>query len=248
MLESLIIFAVAMAGGMLPLLVRLTDRWLHSALALATGIFLGAVFLHMLPSLPMSETGADGHGHDHGTMLIWMFVLGGVLAVYFLEGLVFRSHDHDDVHRHRAVGYASLAGLSLHSLTGGLALGTLMQTEEAVVRGAAFLAIVAHKGFETFSLATVFQLAQFGRRRILWVMTLFALVTPVGVYLGHALSGHIDPQYTGFLTAVAAGTFLYVCLCELLPELFHHMEDSVIKIGLLITGITIMVLVAEGGG
>ena len=51
-LDLLFVFVTALAGGFLPLLVRWDGRRLHLALALSTGIFLGAVFLHLLPSLP----------------------------------------------------------------------------------------------------------------------------------------------------------------------------------------------------
>ena len=37
------------------------------------------------------------------------------------------------------------------------------------------------------------------------------------------------------------GTFLYVCLCELLIEVFHHREDSLRRIALLTAGIALTV-------
>ena len=56
MLELLL---VGLGGGLLPLLVKWNDRRLHIALALSTGIFLGAVFLHMLPELPATIADAN---------------------------------------------------------------------------------------------------------------------------------------------------------------------------------------------
>ena len=47
--EALVLIVVALAGGTLPLIVKWNERQLHTALALSTGIFLGAVFLHLLP-------------------------------------------------------------------------------------------------------------------------------------------------------------------------------------------------------
>ena len=52
MLEySLVIAAVALAGGLLPLVAGHSDRLLHLFISLAPGLFLGVVFLHMLPEL-----------------------------------------------------------------------------------------------------------------------------------------------------------------------------------------------------
>lgn len=244
LLYASIIFLVALAGGCLPLLMRWTDRLLHSMLALSTGIFLGAVFLHLLPSLSHLENQANGagaSGHLHGENLsLWFFVLLGVLGVYLTEALVLRTHDHDDVHRHRAVGYAALVGLAVHSLTNGIGLATAIGKEDLAL--AIFVSIIAHKGFEAFSLTSVFQLAEFPRRRIVLLMVLFSLVTPLGVLLGGALEHHLGDYGKAVLTALAAGTFLFVCLCELLPEVFHHRVDSVAKIALLAVGIATMVL------
>jgi len=242
LVRGLVILAVGLAGGFLPMLTKWTDRSLHAALALSTGIFLGAVFLHMLPALP--EAAAD---LDQGPMLLWCCVLVGVLAVYLLESLVFRTHDHDDLHRHRSVGYASFFGLSLHALTTGLGLSAA----EAVGTNMAlpvFVAIIAHKAFESFSLMSVFALAHFSRKRVFLMLGIFSLITPIGVWGGSLLFPMIGDIGMSIAVALAAGTFLYVCLSELLPEVFHHRVDSLMKLLLLAAGIGIMaaITVVEG--
>lgn len=292
MTTSLIaLVAVALVGGGLPLVVRWSHRQLHAVLALSTGIFLGAVFLHLLPSI--SQLGAvfpeqsshaahgehgehvhagetdgdhsgaeDGHDHDHdhdhaedgsgavgpspaaliahqhAPNTIWFFVLLGVVAVYLIEALFLRTHDHGDLHRHRGVGYATLLGVTVHALTAGFGLGAVVHDVE---RYDVFLvAILGHKGFEAFSLTTVFQLAEFPRRRIVLLMVAFALVTPVGMVLGAEITSGLGSAGLAIATALAAGTFLYVCLSELLPEVFHHREDVLTKIGLLALGVLLM--------
>ncbi len=240
-MQGIAILVVGLAGGLLPLLTKWTDRRLHNALALSTGIFLGAVFLHMLPALSSAAPdfgGHSGHGND-GQMFMWTFVLLGVLAVYLLESLVFRTHDHDDLHRHRAVGYASMVGLSVHALTTGVGLAAAT-TGSSQLAGPVFLAIVAHKAFESFSLMSVFHLAQFPRKRILQLLIAFAFFTPLGVWAGAALFTTIGATGLAIALALAAGTFLFVCLTELLPEVFHHKEDIAVKILFLAIGIGLM--------
>jgi zinc transporter ZupT len=243
-MQGLVILLVGLAGGLLPLLTQWTDRRLHNALALSTGIFLGAVFLHMLPALPSAAPpfgnglGDQAHSSD-GQIFMWTFVLLGVLAVYLLESLVFRTHDHDELHRHRAVGYASMVGLSVHALTTGVGLAAI-SSGSSELAGPVFLAIVAHKAFESFSLMSVFQLAQFPRKRILQLLITFALFTPLGVWAGAALFSSIGATGLAIALALAAGTFLFVCLTELLPEVFHHKEDIAVKILFLIIGIGLM--------
>jgi len=250
MLDVWSILLVALAGGLLPLGFGWSERHLHTALALATGIFLGAVFLHFLPalsamSLEASETapagGAAPHAHG-GDRWLWLCVLIGVLAVYLTEALVLRTHDHDERHRHRAVGCAALLGLTVHALTEGIGLAAARADE--VGSRAMLLAILAHKGFESFSLTTVFQLAGARRRTILYLVAAFAAVTPLGLWVGEHLTARLGGAGLAILTALAAGTFLYVCLCELLVEVFHHREDSVRRVLLLAAGIALMVAFA----
>jgi len=229
MLEILV---VGLAGGLLPLLVKWNDRRLHIALALSTGIFLGAVFLHMLPELPVFIDDADIEPR-----LLWAVALAGVLSIYFLESLVFRTHDHDDVHRHTAVGYATLAGLSLHAFTVGISLSATELSTPIMV------GILFHKAFEAFSLTSVFQLAHFTQKKVATLITLFACITPLGLLLGSKILPQLSPNATAIAVALAVGTFLYVCLTELLPEVFHHKEDVVTKVILLLVGIGGMALI-----
>ena len=248
MWDLVAIFAVALLGGCIPLLVRWSDRSLHSALALSTGLFLGAVFLHLLPELATltasPELAGDHAGHDHahghgshGQMLPWLFVLIGALSVYLFEALLLRTHDHDDTHRHKAVSVAAMAGLSVHALTAGVSYGL---AKEIGGGHSLLVAVLAHKGFETFSLSNVFQLAGLGRKAIFWLTVAFACVTPVGLLLGGALAEGTGDLTFGILNAIAAGTFLFVCMGELLPEVFHHREDSFLKVSLLAVGVALM--------
>lgn len=255
LIDAAVLFAVALVGGLLPLLVRWNDRLLHAAISFSTGIFLGAVFLHLLPELSRldRELAARVHaaagvgGAAHGRLELWLFVLIGVLGVYFVEALVFRGQEGlGDVHRHRAVGYAAFVGLTIHALTTGIGF-SLATAREHALHAPFLVALVAHKGFEAFSLTMVFLLAAFRRGRILAYALLFSSVTPLGILLGHAFVTTLGDRGMAIVTALAAGTFLFVCLCELLPEVFHDREDPWAKVLLLAAGVGVMVLFHGGG-
>ena len=318
MLDALVIFAVGLAGGLAPLFLRWSDRQHHAALAFSTGIFLGAVFLHLLPVVGQAagdtpvdpvpvEVSADvpsegpsegaevdlthdhdgdgvpdhgpgspgyvedgtadvsddphaGHdhegdahaGHVHGPIGPWLWVLVGVLGVFLIEALMIpgsthgHGHGHDDAQRHAAVGWAALIGLSVHSLTAGVALAAV-QGEDALA-GVMLLAILAHKGFESFSLAAVFSMSEISRKRLILLLVLFSCVTPLGLLVGGTITEFLRPGGIAILTYLAAGTFLYVCLCELLPEVFHRRQDGPLQIGLLGAGVAVMWCVHTFGG
>jgi zinc transporter ZupT len=90
---------------------------------------------------------------------------------------------------------------------------------------------------EGFSLCVAFLLAGMQRRRIVMLVALAALVTPLGAMTRTLVA----PEMSGFglqvLTALAAGTFLFIAVCDLLPEVFHDHEDTLGKIALLAAGI-----------
>ncbi len=307
------ILLVGIIGGIIPLVRRWTDRQHHAALAFSTGIFLGAVFLHLLPSVTAAGDGHAGHahaevapagdnagahdadgddheghdhadhdheghdhtgddhdhdhtaaedgadaaadphaGHAHGPVGPWIWVLVGVLGVFLIEALMIpgsthgHGHGHNDAERHTAVGWAALVGLTVHALTAGVALAAVQGQKE--LAGVMLLAILAHKGFESFSLASVFGMTGAARTKIITMVVGFSLVTPIGLLLGGEITEFFGEGGIGILTSLSAGTFLYVCLCELLPEVFHRREDGPLKIMLLLGGIVVMWYAHTFGG
>ena len=122
-----------------------------------------------------------------------------------------------------------------------------MRGEERLA-GVMLVAILAHKGFESFSLASVFGLAGMARTKIVALIVAFSLVTPLGLLLGGSLVAGVRESGVGVATALATGTFLYVSLCELLPEVFHRRQDGPLKIVLLGLGVAEMWWAHEAGG
>jgi zinc and cadmium transporter len=98
------IVAASLAGGWLPMLVRLTHRRLQVALSFISGVMLGVAALLLLPhafemQVVATQTdigrGGDAHalGHDLLTpVMLWM--LAGFLGMFFIERF-FCFHHHD---------------------------------------------------------------------------------------------------------------------------------------------------------
>jgi zinc transporter ZupT len=218
-----LIVAATLAGGWLPLARTWSERVLHLFVAVAAGVFLGAVFLHLLPEL----------SEQNPPPLVTMLVPISIVVLFAIERIALKADDRS----HAVLGHATLIGLAVHSLAGGfgLAVGGIVPELQFAI----FLSIIGHKTMEAFSLATVLLLAGHGWRRVAVRVGLLALMTPTGSALG-ALSLAAFPASPLVPMAIATGTFLYVALLDLLPEVLHQRQDLAAKVGLMIAGLAFM--------
>jgi zinc and cadmium transporter len=233
------IFLAAILGALPPLLGRWSDRQLHLFVAFGAGVFLGAVFFHLIP-----ETFTD-----QPNLLMNFMLLNGFMIVLFVERVLVRHrhHDCDDEaeHRHQVVGISAFIGLSIHSLMAGFALGAGFVVPR--VAFIIFLAIITHKTVAAFSLATVFKLSKIPLRRSIALITIFALCTPVGALLSIPILNTLKESHLTIPTAIAAGTFIYVATMDLLPEAFHDVRKRLTTFISMSVGILLMLLIARLG-
>ena len=268
----LLVLIASLAGGWLPMLVRLTHTRLQMAISLVAGLMLGIALLHFLPD-------AAEQLHSLDRTVTW--VLWGFLAMFFLQRF-FHFHHHDlpdgdpedcchhehdapvdPAHEHHARTLAAKSarqlswvgtalGLSLHSLLDGLALAAAV---EAGVKGHAglaglgvALAVILHKPFDAMAVSTLMAAggsSSFSRQLL---NVLFALATPLGAvffYLGASQFADSNTVFLGCALAFCAGTFLCIACSDLLPELQFHSHDR-FKLSLaLVAGLAVAVLIGQ---
>ena len=233
------IFAIAIVGALPPLFKKWTSRQLHLFIAFGAGVFLGAIFLHLLPDALANGTSNMASG----------MVLLGFLIILLVERTLLRSHklhcDDGCLHRHEMVGITAFIGLSVHSLTAGFALGVGMADPELAL--IIFIAIIAHKATAAFSLSTIFCLAEFSRKKTLSLILAFALMTPLGAIISLPFISSLKDISLAIPIGLTAGTFLYVATMDLLPEAFHSDKERVSTFVWLILGVFIMLLIKIGG-
>lgn len=210
---SLAIIGVALVGGVLPLLRNWSSVQLHLFTGFSAGVFIGAAFFHMIPdSIDLVES---------GTALA--LVLLGFVVVLLAERVVFYEHkeecEEECEHEHLLTGVTAFIGLSVHSAIAGLSLGVAVIVDQTLGM-IVFLAIIAHEGVELFSLSTVFRLAAVQRRKILVYVGLLASIKPLFAWIAVLTMDLISGIGLGIPLALAAGTFLYVGIYDLLPESF----------------------------
>ncbi len=247
----LVLVAVSVVGAWLPLYRRWSQRGLHVFVSIAAGIFLGAIFLHLLPELAAGTAHAETAGRL--ALAPWAAALGGLVLLFFIEkiwlvghgapgipepdaGARAAGHDHGHEHEHDVVWFATFIGLTVHSFATGLGYSGVASDPALLWPFLGSIAI--HQASESFSLATVMRLAGLSRARALLPLTVFCLATPVGLLAGAELTlaaGGVAPMLTG----LACGTFLYVAVGNLLPEVFHGSDHRLPRVGGLLLGLLV---------
>ncbi len=233
-LYSTVIFFTTFLGGLVTLLWQWSEERLHLFLSFGAGVFLGAVFYHLLP-----EVMRDGNPQVAG-----LFVLTGYLLIFFFERILLHGGKGQHGHSHLVVSVTALIGLSVHELVEGIGLAMVMPDRE--LTKVLFYSIIAHKVPAAFSLVSLMVLAGQPRRRIWLNLALFSAIGPFGtLVLGPILGGGLgSPLWQ--ITGIVTGSFLYVATADLLPEVFHTRERRWVSLVLMISGIILMSLL--GGG
>ncbi len=234
-----LLLAAGVVGALLPLYERWSERGLHVFVALAAGVFLGTIFLDLLPH--MAGVGDHGHGAhvEHAVTGLgpWVAALAGLLLLFAIERVWLPTlAEGRSGNPHMVLWWATFVGLSLHALTAGVSLSAVL--EEPGGRAQLLASLLIHKATETFSLATVMRLAGLSRKRMLLWLALFVVLEPTAFLAGRELLVGL-PQLESLLVGFACGTFLYVATCDLLPEVFHGHDRPRLKLAAVLVGIAI---------
>jgi zinc and cadmium transporter len=190
----------------------------------------------------------ENHAHAHET-----------------EDATEHNHDHEEAKEkiyfslasgeHRAApavaGWMAVLGLTIHTFMNGLALAGQVHADFQITQlagFAVFLAIALHKPADALAISTVLSRKGVSRRLISLVQFGFALMVPIGAgafhLIGSALSEGQMKQLTGAALAFSAGTFLFVALSDLLPEVQFHRHDRIPLFLTLTAGVIFMGFIA----
>lgn len=134
----------------------------------------------------------------------------------------------DNNHSHSATetnfrSYVLLVALSVHSLFEGLALG-LEDDERHILQ--LLYALVAHKSVLAFSLGSSLVMSNLTTSRVIKSCVLFSAMCPLGIAIGTAVmesaSNYSSHLAAGLLQGLAAGTFMYVTVFEVMAPEFNR--------------------------
>ena len=230
LVAALAILAVGIVGGMIPLLAARHDasrRFLSLGNALAGGIFLGAGFIHLLPEAGEALEGVVDYP------LAPLLAAVGVVALLLIDRVLFetshaRGADENAEARQPIYPLVLLVVLSVHSVIAGIALGIESEVAASVL---VMIAILSHKGSAAFALIVSVQAAGADRRRLLRVLTIFVVMSPLGILIGTMASGFYEGETAllieGSFNALAAGTFVYVAILDVIAAEMYKSDDHI---------------------
>ena len=232
---ALLLVLASVVGALPPLARGWTERGLHVLVAASAGVFLGMVFLHLLPEMAGLEEGGHAHGGAAATGAApWVAAALGFAGLWVLERWLRRRGGAHHPDPHALLWVSTWAGLSVHALAAGLGLAGVVAGQHEV--GLVLVPLLWHKLTESFSLASVMRLGAARTRLGLLALLGFSLVTPLGLLLGERLFelGWVSHEV---LTGLAVGTFLYVALFDLLPEVFHEPGGKLARVVAVAVGV-----------
>lgn len=245
-LAVVLLISTGLAGGLIPLRISLSDRgrrFLALGNAFSGGIFLGAGVIHMLgDSIETFGSMANAGGFPWALLICCC----GFLGILLLEKVLVRRDESDVAVSGRSVyPYILLLVLSVHSVIAGMTFGLEASMAASFV---IFIALIAHKGAAGFALGIGLRSSGARASTHRGLVALFACMTPLGIGLGSILSALIAPNgiagVEAIFDALAAGTFLYVAIVDIIAETFVKRTDALAKFSLIAAGFGLMAILA----
>ena len=251
------LLSVMAAGVYLLLPQTVRERSLGYLVSFATGMLLGAGFLHLLP-----EALHEAHAHVEGLMAT---VLLAILLFFLLEkGLIWRHHHHHHHHLPSVGDEAAsppdpadpadpaatliLIGDSFHNFLDGVLITAafLADFQLGVVTA---LAVIAHEVPQELGDFAILLHSGVSRARAFMLNTLTSLSMVLGAiaaWFTLAMIAGLIP----YLLAFTAASFIYVAVSDLMPSLNQRFgtRETAIQLALIGTGLALNFVMHTGYG
>jgi zinc and cadmium transporter len=228
---SVAIILVALLGGCLPALKRMSHGRLQFYLSLSAGVMLGAAFFHVMPDA-MELAGAT-FGWWMSLGVVGLFCIERFIAPHSHEPSVSPpsahkeepvcDHHHGDHHHGPTAappvaGWMAVLGLTLHTFINGVGLAGAVQlaADDAAKAGstlaaagwalpgfAMFLAIFLHKPADALAISTVLTRKGVSLRTLALVQLGFAAMIPLGAAAFALTHGRVDAGLRTEITGAA---------------------------------------------
>lgn len=232
-------------------------RYTQHMLSLAAGALLATAFLHLLPEAFESQASAHALFTTLLCGLVFFFLLDK--AELWHHGHEHHApaheaeHDHADhaqhehAHGHNAKsgGWAILAGDSVHAFGDGILIASAFMADLRLGVVAALAVLMHEVPHHMGDLMVLRQTSNNNRRIAVVKVSLAGAVTALGGVVGFALVDQLY-DYLPFFLVVAASSFVYVALADLIPQLQKRASapETAAQIAWLAIGIGMVTLIS----
>lgn len=218
------------------------NRMLPHFVSFAIGALLGAAFLALLPHA------MQGVQNFHA---LGLTILLGLLGFFLLEKLVLWRHCHvehceahapDEHTQDQAAGTLVLIGDGMHNLVDGVLIAAAFLTDIhlGIVTS---LAVAAHEIPQEVGDFAVLLHSGYSRSKALWFNILASFTTLVGALFAYWSLADFQ-QVLPYILAVAASSFIYIAVADLIPGLHKrlHISATLQQLTLIVAGVLVIYL------
>ena len=229
---------------------------LFTALGGLLSVMLAGVFL-LVPDGPRSRVLPHLVSFATGTLLgaALLALVGGIVLFFVLEKLVLWRHSHSGEyadhgahhahhdHREQASAVLVIIGDSIHNALDGVIIGAAFLTDPKLGIVTA-VAVMTHEIPQEIGDFAVLLHSGMSRGRALLLNLLSSLTSVIGgvvAYLGLGNATGVVP----YAVAVAAASFIYVAVADLIPGLHRRvsLRESITQVILISLGIAVIAIV-----
>ncbi len=210
---------------------RYSQKMMEATVSLAAAVLLGNVFFHMLPEIVHKS---HSENFDFHTISIW--ILGSIVFLFFTEKYLHwhnchhhQSHSNDHEHNEKCihpVGINILIGDGLHNLIDGMAIAAsfMLDVQLGIL---ATIAIALHEIPQEIGDFSLLLYAGYTKKKALFWNFISALTAVIGGIFTYFFAQSSNIQI--ILTSIAAGSFLYIAMSDIMPHL-HNEKNKHYKI------------------
>jgi len=226
-IATIIVSLISLIGLSIFFKRKYSQKIMEATVSLAAAVLLGNVFFHMLPEIA-SES--QHQGFDFHKFSMWM--LGSIVFFFFTEKYLHwhnchHHQDHED-HQHdekciHPMGINILVGDGLHNLIDGMAIAAsfMLDTQLGVL---ATLAIALHEIPQEIGDFSLLLYAGYSKTKALLLNLASALTAVIGGVVTYFYAQNDNTQL--ILTAIAAGSFLYIAMSDIMPHLHNEKNNN----------------------
>jgi len=250
------ILLACLAGGLISMaaaaavVFRLSRQSTGVLVAFAAGVMLSSAFLHVLPEAFATLPAVDSHaGHDHGGPQTTLFatMLATLFAFFALERLALWRHSHGDCAAHdghHATATAPLlilVGDAFHNFIDGILVAAAF-IADPMLGVTTTVAIVAHEIPQEMGDFVLLRNGGWSNVKAFVANAGSSLSSLLGGALGYFMLSAIN-DVLPYVLVIAASSFIYVALADLLPLLHKQRENFLRQAALIGTGVAVVPLI-----